>query len=329
MGASAAWHLARAGAEVTLISGLSKARNYATNYSFGWVGTGANLPSDKAYSFGLHLQAVREFTRIERDLGPLSVAVRGALIWWETEQATATFLAEQKAAGVRMEAVSQMAIAAREPGLALRPELAAWAPDDFALEPAQLVSQFIEAARELGAVIEHGVAEAVMTTGGRTTGIRVDGAMVPADIVVLANGFGARSLSTPLGIDLPLKESPAVLTRLQATASIRHLLCGSGLELRPTFGGGLSSAADFPPNGEGELSALAMRNADSVAQVLGLAIPPVVLSVTAAQRPMPIGREPLCSFVGAVEGLYVIVAHPGITFAPLLGRLATEDIMHA
>lgn len=66
-----------------------------------------------------------------------------------------------------------------------------------------------------------------------------------------------------------------------------------------------------------------------MAQVLSLAVPPLVLSVQAAQRPMPDGGEPLRSFVSAVEGLYVIVAHLGITLAPLLGRLATEDIMRA
>lgn len=260
MGASAAWHLARAGADVTLVVRASDTRNEATPYSFGWVGTGASLLSDNVPAFTRHLHAVREFARVQRELGRFPIAVRGALIWWETEDATATFLAEQIAAGVRMEAMFQRDLSSREPGLAVRPPLAAWAPDDFALEPAQLASRFIEA----------------------------------------------------------------------ATGLIRHLLYGSGLELRPTFGGGLSSAADFPDNGEEELpAALARRTADSVAELLGLTAPPIVLSVTASQRPMPIGGEPLHSFTGGVEGLYALVAHPGVTFAPLLGRLATEDIMNA
>ncbi len=311
-------------------SGLQITRNEATPYSFGWVGTGASLPSDNAPAFTRHLHAVRESARVQRDLGRFPIAVRGPLIWWETEDATATFLAEQIAAGVRMEAMSQRDPLSREPGLAVRPPLAAWAPDDFALEPAQLASQFIEAARDFGTAIRPGTAESIETTGGRATGIRVDGETSTADVVVLANGFGARSLGTSLGIDLPILESPAVLIRFEAAPGlIRHLLCGSGLELRPTFGGGLSSAADFPDNGEEELPALARRTADSVAELLGLTAPPIVLSVTASQRPMPIGGEPLHSFTGGVEGLYALVAHPGVTFAPLLGRLATEDIMNA
>ena len=38
--------------------------------------------------------------------------------------------------------------------------------------------------------------------------------------------------------------------------------------------------------------------------------------------------KPFRRFAG-VEGLYALVAHPGVTFAQLLGRIATVEIMNA
>ncbi len=330
MGASAAWHLARKGANVTLIVNKSATRAEATASSFGWIGTGARLPSDNPSAFVLHLEAVREFARLEQDLRQLPIAVHGALIWWHTEEATAAFLAEQQAAGIRMEAVTQRTIADREPRLAIKPPLAAWAPDDFAIEPADLASQLIAAAVDMGTKVHCGTAEAIETTNGRATGVRVGADTIAADVVVLANGYGARSLAAQLGIDLPILESPAVLLRFGADAgSLRHLLCGSQLEVRPTLGGGLSSAADFPENGENGLPALAAQTAFSISHLLGLPFQPTVLSINAAQRPMTEAGKPLRGFVAGVEGLYALVAHPGVTFAPLLGRIATLEIMNA
>lgn len=138
MGASSAWHLAQAGANVTLIAQEQQTRADATAHSFGWVGTGASLPSNDPAAFALHLQAIQEFARIQQDLGSLPIAVRGALVWWNTEEATAAFIAEQQAHGVRMEPVSPRDIHNQEPGLAVKPPLAAWAPNDFALEPTEL-----------------------------------------------------------------------------------------------------------------------------------------------------------------------------------------------
>lgn len=164
--------------------------------------------------------------------------------------------------------------------------------------------------------------------GGRVTGVRMGADMISADVVVLANGYGARTLAKPLGIDLPILESPAVLIRLEAEDGlIRHLLCGSGIEVRPRADGGLSSAADFPENGELGLPALATQTALSTSQLMGLPEPPKVQSVKAAQRPLTDTGKPLLGFCESVEGLYPLVAHPGVTFAPLLGRRATVEIM--
>jgi glycine/D-amino acid oxidase-like deaminating enzyme len=327
MGASAAWHLARAGASVSLIDKHSNARHGVTASSFGWVGTGASLPSENQSAFALDMQAVREYAQLQQDLGQLPVAVRGALIWRHTEEATAAFITEQQAAGVRMEGVPRAKIVEWEPRLTLTPVLAAWAPDDFAVEPADLAVQLIAAAGVMEAKVHRGSAEAIETACGRVVGVRMRGKTIPADIVVLANGYGARSLAASLGAQLPLLEAPAVLMRFSAEPRlIRHLLCGSGLEVRPTSGGGLTSVAAFPEDGE---NGLAAQTASAIAGLLALPTTPPLLSVMAPDRPMTREGIPLRGFVGEIGGLYALVAHPGVALAPLLGRLAASEIMSA
>ncbi|MNH48343.1 hypothetical protein D3C79_1121240 [compost metagenome] len=47
----------------------------------------------------------------------------------------------------------------------------------------------------------------------------------------------------------------------------------------------------------------------------------------AVYRPKTNDGLPLRTFLPGFEGLYVAVAHPGVILAPLLGRLASEDIL--
>lgn len=331
MGASAAWHLAKAGAQVMLIERAPGCASSATASSFGWVGASASTPADDPLAYAERLLALDEFARLGRDLGPLPVAARGALLWGATDEATAQMVAAHRAAGTRMACLSRAQLVAKEAMLAALPALpalAAWAPDDFAVEPAALASQLIAAAQAAGAGVRHGQVDAITTAGGRITGVLVDGQALLADAVVLANGHGARQLASGIGVDLALHASPAVLLRFAAPASpMRHLLCVQDLELRPAPGGTLLSAADYPPEGEAGLAALAARTAAAIADLFQLPAPPAILSASAAQRPMTADGAPLCGHLGPLDGLYGLVAHPGVILAPRLGRLCAQAVL--
>ncbi|PLC03004.1 FAD-binding oxidoreductase [Variovorax sp. RO1] len=328
MGASAAWHLSKAGAAVTLIERAPHSLCTATASSFGWVGASASTPSDNPTAFAERLKALEEFARLERELGPLPIAARGALLWRSTEDETVAMIAEHRNAGTRMERLAGSQFAEKEPMISEPPPLAAWAPDDFALEPAAFARQLLAGAQAAGACVLQGAVEAIEAAGNRITGVLIEGQTLPADIVVLANGHGARALASTVGVDLPIHESPAVLVRFGAGADgIRHLLCAQDMELRPALGGGLVSAADCPEGGETGLSALATQTGDAIAHLLGLATAPSLLSINAVQRPMTAGGRPLCGSAGNIEGLYAVVAHPGVILAPLLGRRCAEAVL--
>lgn len=330
MGASVAWHLTQAGVAVTLIDQGPGSTPSATSASFGWVGASASTPSDDPDAFALRLHALEEFKRLEQTLGTLPVTVRGALSWGATRDETAASIAEHLVAGSRVESLSAMQVRQKEPSLAAVPDLAMWAPDDFALEPVDLARCFIQAAQVGGATVLSGKVQRVLSAGGRVTGVEMQGQAIYADKVVLANAYGALALAASAGVVLSIEQQPAVLLRLDADRTlVRHVLCAQDLELRPGKGRGLMSALDYPLEGEAGLQSLAEETCQSIAQLLKLPSVPRVLSIEVGQRPMTCNKLPLCGPIGSLDGLFAVVAHPGVILAPLLGRQCTQAVLAA
>jgi glycine/D-amino acid oxidase-like deaminating enzyme len=46
-------------------------------------------------------------------------------------------------------------------------------------------------------------------------------------------------------------------------------------------------------------------------------------------RPIPEDGLPLVGRIGSIVGLYIVVTHSGITLAPAIGRLVTQEILTA
>ncbi|VWD09962.1 NAD(P)/FAD-dependent oxidoreductase [Burkholderia lata] len=331
IGASTAWHLARSGAQVTLLEQQAMPAGGATHWSFGWVGTGSALPSDDPSGFSRTLGALPEFARLERELGSLPVTTRGALVWLDSDAQTAALIDEQRAAGVRMDALGRREVARMEPRLARLPELIAWAPDDFVVEPIDLTHQLLAGAQAAGAEIRCGCAvEAVETRNGHAVGVHTAHGPVPADVVVLTNAASAAVIAAGLGVSLPVREKPAVLMRFAAGPGlISHLLYGRDLEVRIGPSGSLLSAADPPEEGDSGLAALAARTASDISGLFAEPPPLTLLSAKSALRPMTNDRAPINGFLAGVAGVYAVVGHPGVILAPQLGRLAASAIMGA
>ena len=52
-----------------------------------------------------------------------------------------------------------------------------------------------------------------------------------------------------------------------------------------------------------------------------------LLHVETGWRPMPADGMPIVGFVPSAPNLYLAVMHPGIVMAPVMGRLAVEEIV--
>lgn len=329
MGACIAWNLAKAGIRVTVLERHAEPARGATHWSYGWVGTASALPSEAPEAFAFKQQALREFAAFERDLGSLPYAAKGALVWGENDDETATLVAEQAAAGVAMTLIDLPAIQQLEPQLRVLPNFAAWAPSDFAIEPIALTQQLLQAAQALGAEVHYNVAvERLLTREGQAVGVQTSSGDVVADKVVLANGIAAKDLLSQHGITAPIWEAPAVLMRWQTTKqTIRHVVCADDIELRPDPQGGIVVALDYPEEGEQGLDALVLSVKQRLEQLLA---PEPIFSLRAmagAWRPLTNSGMPYRQMLPQLTGAFVAVAHPGIILAPYLARLSVEDVL--
>ncbi len=327
-GASVAWHLTRVGAAVTVLERSATASSGATGSSYGWVGTGSMLPGDSPSRFAMIRDALPEFARLTKALGPLPIAARGALVWSGTDAETDAFVAQQRDAGIGIELLDRAGITALEPFLK-SPALAAWAPEDFALEPALLAAQLLSGARASGArVAFNQEVSAIETRNGRVTGVVTTDGMLAVDAVVLANAARAAPLAARLNVHLPVHEAPAVLLEFDALPGcFHHLLCAADHEVRPRLGGGIVVAADMPNEGDDGLDSLARQCLSDTQALLTAPAGLVLRSVRAAQRPLTTHGMPVRGFMPGIDGLYAVIGHPGVMLAPWLGRLAAQEIV--
>ncbi len=325
VGASLAYHLAAAGAAVTLVDKAFPASG-ATGRSFAWINVAHGVAADRARPRNL---AIGDYRRLERELGgALPIDWRGALTWSADPAASERAVAEHAAWGYDVRLVEARNIAVLEPNLVAPPPVAVYAPSEGALDPVAATGALVAAAGEKGArLIAHdGVAGLDRDDGGRIAGVRLGTGAVAADVVVLAAGAGSAALCAGIGVDLPVSRSPATLLRFRAPSGLVTRIVGNDeIEVREGRGGRLLAAAD---HAEGEArDALGGRVLAALRRRFRGAGDVALLGVETGWRPMPADGAPIVGFAPSAPNLYLAVMHAGIVMAPVVGRLAAGEIV--
>jgi glycine/D-amino acid oxidase-like deaminating enzyme len=140
-------------------------------------------------------------------------------------------------------------------------------------------------------------------------------------------------LCAPLGFDLPVAPSPALLLRFTAPAGlVRTLVASPDLEVREAADGHLLMAAEYHDEAnQDDLSRTAHEllgrlTATFTASDTGAADIRLV-SVRLAARPMPIDGLPVIGPLPGVGGVYLAVMHSGVTLAPAAARLIAAEVV--
>jgi len=339
LGASAAYHLARNGAEVVIVDQAHDGR--ATAAGAGIVCPWASGVEDPVF-YQLYADSGRYYADLVpalSALGETDLGFRrpGALIVSRdtTELAAIeTVLRRRAAAAPEAGSITRLSPAETQ---ALFPPL----HPDFAsvrvgggarVDGRRLSAALLRAALHHGARMHHGQA-ALRATGDRVAGVLVNDTWIDADTVVVAAGAWAPALLAPLGIALSVEPQRGQILHLHLPAQDTKdwpviLPPGSHYLLafddsRVVAGATRESGAGFDNRVTAAGQAELLEQALSVAPGLGMA---TIIETRVGFRPVGQDVRPLLGRVSAMRGLFIGngLGAAGLTIGPYAGRLLAD-----
>jgi glycine/D-amino acid oxidase-like deaminating enzyme len=151
----------------------------------------------------------------------------------------------------------------------------------------------------------------------------------PATWVVVTAGVDAPALCAPLGFDLPIAPSPALLMRFTAPPGlVRTLVAAPHTEVREAADGRLLVAADYQGEvDERDLQRVGEQMLRRLVSTFHDADDVRLDSVRLGVRPVPVDGLPIIGPVPGVGGAYVAVMHSGVTLAPAVASLVAAEVV--
>jgi len=345
VGASIAYHLARAGARVTVFDARGPAQG-ATQNSFAWL----NAFVADAHYRDLRLDSLAAYHALDV---PLRLGILwGGYLTWAHERSAAGDVEESArelaTSPFPVRRVAAADVAVLSPQLEPGPVASAlYSAIDGQLNPVWTTRRFLEAAEALGATLKIPCrVRAIALRRGSLTGVTTEAGAVALDRLVVAGGVESPGLLARIGYRLPLRHAPGLLAHSVPTSTITRIVHdapgGVGFKQMadghfvafdaaeppdiPAHAAIRREHADFPDealrrqHGERILG----RLAEFVPATRGLALARVTLGF----RPMPLDEYPVVGTVPGVPSVSVAVTHSGVTLAPILGQILAEEVLH-
>jgi glycine/D-amino acid oxidase-like deaminating enzyme len=341
VGASAAYHLAAAGAGRVLLLELD---DHLAAGSTGACAGGFRHQFSSEINVRLSQASVPMITAFTQEHGlPLDVHQDGYLFLVRSQALWPDYLAANelhRALGVESEVLTPGEAAALVPGIDLDGVVGAtFGPRDGIADPSGLTQGYATLARRAGAEIELGVeVRGVRVGGGRVRGVRTDRGQVDAGVVIDAAGPWAGAVAASAGVELPLEPIP------------RHVLVtGSfaGAPGRRTLVIDAETSFYFHREGEGVLMGMGSPNerpsfsttpdeafvAEELLPTAVRVFPPLeeaaVEHTWVGLYEMTPDRHPIIGQAPGVEGFYLANGFSGHGFqhAPVVGKLLAEMIV--
>ncbi len=327
IGASIAWHLANAGARVTVLEAEQEIGGIATQGSWGWIN--ASWGNDREY-VRLRMRAMKKWRVLDKIIPGLIVNWCGSLLWDLPEVKLRAFAAEHNDWGYPARLVGKAEITAVEPMLRDPPDLAVHVATEAAVEPLHAAAQLLEAARSLGAdILSKAHIKFLNEKGGRIVGVTTHDETLEADEVVVAAGLGSPALLSSVGMNLTMEDPEGLLIYTEPMPElISGIVLSPDLHVRQTQEGRLIAGADFGgavPGGDPQASAAAMLV--DLKSLLIMDQNPAMQKFSVTRRPTLPDGLPAVGRPKATPGLFLAVTHSGVTLAPVIGEIAANEIL--
>ncbi|WP_214322522.1 NAD(P)/FAD-dependent oxidoreductase [Nonomuraea sediminis] len=335
LGASVAYHLATAGAQVVVIEAGGPAAG-TSSATFAMDVT--HLKTPRTY-YELNRDSAALHARLAEDLGGPSWRHPMPAIQWgdsdESQQGLRERALRLKSWGhpCRIADPSEL----RELAPAVDP--AACTARDIVIHDQSawydaplFVQRLLDRAATLGADIRYGLrAQALIRRGETVTGVETGTRRWEADWVVNCTGPDADRIAVLAGTDLPMTRIPGLVGESTPIPGLRlgAILATPEVDLRPAPGDRICSISwpvDALLPGQSD-DALADRLHAGGQRVLPALRTARLAGARLGVRPVPADGLPLVGPHPDAPGLYHLVTHSGVNLAPELGRLAAQEII--
>ena len=344
VGASIAWHLTQAGAQVILFEKAQPASG-ATQNSFAWLNA---FVAESEYR-ALRIQSLMAYHDLDHRL-KLGI-IWGGYTNWANTPAEVKILRES--AGQMAEtpypvsAVDTAALLRMTPSLIPGPVTEAFfSRIDGHLDPVGVTHRFIDLAQQQGAQVRlECEVRGLDVTNGRLTGVRTSNGEAALDHLIIAAGVDTPALLSLAGFDLKLRHAPGILAHSQPTAIVTPIIFDApgSLSFKQMADGSVvgtdsPSPPDIPAHRQIRAHTGAFPDAGlrtlhgnrilkKIAAVLPAARGVALQRLTLGFRPMPADELPVVGLVPGTKNVHVVVTHSGVTLAPILGRYVTDEVL--
>jgi glycine/D-amino acid oxidase-like deaminating enzyme len=327
LGASIAWHLAKQGAEVTVIE-AGETGGIATRASWAWIN--ASWGNPEPY-FRLRMKSIALWRTLENEVPGLHVNWCGGLIWDTTPEELEAYAKRRAAWGHPIRRVARQEILAIEPNLMQVPEFGYHVEGEGMVEPLAAAEALLAGAKGLGADVLSGCpVKWLLEEDGKVEGVMTNDGAIHADEVVIAAGAESAALLDSIGITLKMTSPAGLLSHSKpAPRLLNGLVMTDGLHVRQTAEGRLVAGTDFAgADPEGDAEGLAVELQNKVAALVRGAESAGLDFHTVGFRPTPADGFSAIGRPQDKAGLYCAVTHSGITLAPAVGLLSAEELLN-
>ncbi|BDZ54878.1 NAD(P)/FAD-dependent oxidoreductase [Agromyces marinus] len=339
LGASTAAHLARGGAQVTLVTAGSLADG-ASGRSIAWLNSSGDRSAEYHYLRLIALDRYRTWSaRHPESRGYLRFD--GAMKWAGPGESFRETFAFERDGGYDAVWVDRADVAAVAPDVdadAVAEEGAIFnAGEGWVSLPDLIAALVADAVAEGARVIEHAGDARVDVQDDVATGVVLgDGTRLAADRVVLATGGSVPAHLAALGVTVP-DATPAafVLFTDPVDVQVTTVLNTPRVAVRPTPDGRLVLDADWAEQSVlvGDDGSITVPEAsvqgllDEASKVLAGNPKLTAQRVGAGLKPIPGDGEPVVGTVPGIDGLFTLFTHSGATLGLVLGELLAEEIL--
>lgn len=342
LGVSVAYFLARGGVRVSIVDG-QRIGSGTSGATFAWVNARDKAP--EGY-FALNVAGIEAHRALASALGGTWLRTGGGLaVADESKQAELVERAKRHAElGYAVRLIDGGAVRRLEPRLRVSSTVAAvHYPEEGWLDVGAYLRRLVEEIKDAGGAIIEGAEVVGIDLGpGRAAVSLRGGGRLEADVVVVAAGARSGEVTGWLGTPLPMAPSPGALVTFEPRSSrpgppiVRRVVHVGDVSLRPSGSRGVLVASRAVDAGLGQqVRELAIDHpiVRELRERAGRWVPALAdmdaVDVRIGIRSVAVDGLPVAGPLDDGALIWVLVAHSGVTLAPLLGSLVAAEIRGA